>query len=71
MNPDTAEPEDDISPNAVKLIAALGSSCTKVSEIIQQKDEKVFKAIQAGLDRANENATSRAQRVRTHKLNHR
>ena len=64
MDPDTGEPTDELSPVAIQAIAALGSKCTKVSEVIQQKDEAVYPAIQKGLDKANEESVSNAQKVR-------
>jgi len=63
MDPDTGEPQDELLPQAKQAVADLGSQCTKVSEIVEQKDKAVFTAIQDGLDRANEHAVSRAQRV--------
>ena len=63
MDPDTGEPEDELTPQAKGAIASLGSKCTKVSEIVEQKDQAVFNAIQEGLDKANEHSVSRAQRV--------
>ena len=65
MDPDTGEPQDELLPQAKQAVADLGSQCTKVSEIVEQKDKAVFTAIQDGLDRANEHAVSRAQRVST------
>ena len=67
MDPDTGEPQDELLAQTKQAVADLGSQCTKVSEIVEQKDEAVFKAIQDGLDRANEHAVSRAQRVRSTK----
>ena len=63
MNPDTGEPTDELSPVALKAITTLGSKCTKVSEVIQQKDEAVYTAIQKGLNKANEHSVSNAQKV--------
>ena len=63
VDPDTGEPEDELLPLAKQMIAELGSSCTTVSEIVRTKDEAVYKAIQEGLDRANQHAVSRAQKV--------
>ena len=65
MNPETGEPGDEVLPEASTLIARLGSNCTKASEIVASKDEKVYREITAGLERANEQAISRPQRVRT------
>jgi len=63
MDPDTGEPKDSLIPQARQMIENLGSRNTKVSEIVAEEDRAVFTAIQEGLDRANEAATSRAQRV--------
>lgn len=63
MDADSGEPTDELDPSAIQMIAALGSKCTKVSEVIQAKDEAVFKAIQEALTKANEKAISNAQKV--------
>lgn len=63
MDPETGEPKDELLPETKTLIAKLGSSCTKVSEVLASKDEKVYNEITAGMARANEHAISRAQRV--------
>ncbi len=63
MDPDSAEPTDDLEPSAITMIAALGSKCTKVSEVIETKDEAVFGAIQQALTKANEKAISNSQKV--------
>ena len=63
MDPDTGKSLDTLTPQAQQLIQNVGSRNTKVSEIVAQEDRAVFTAIQEGLDRANEQATSRAQRV--------
>ena len=65
---DTGEPQDELLPEAKTLIAKLGSSCSKVSEVLASKDEKVYSEITAGLERANKHAMSHAQRVRNHDL---
>ena len=63
VDPDTGEPQDELLPRAKQMIAELGSSCTTVSEIIGKKEEAVYRAIQEGIERANQHAVSRAQRV--------
>ena len=63
MDPDTGKSLDTLTPQAKQLIQDLGSQNTKASEIVAQEDRAVFTAIQEGLDRANEHATSRAQKV--------
>lgn len=64
MDPDSGEATDDLDPNAIRMIAVLGSKCTKVSEVVEQKDELVFAAIQQALTKANEKAVSSAQKVK-------
>ena len=64
MDPDTGEPQDELLPQAKQMIAALGSQNTTVSKIVQEKDEAVYRGIQEGLDRANEEAVSHAQKVK-------
>ena len=56
---------DTLTPHAQQLIQTLGSHNTKISEIVSQKDTTVFDAIQEGLDRANEHATSETHWVGT------
>ena len=63
VDPETGEPQDELLPQATQMIAELGSKCTTVSEIVRQKDEAVYTAIQEGLERANQHSASRAQKV--------
>ena len=63
MNLETGEPTDELLPQAKQAIAALGSKCTTVTEVFEQKDKSVYDGIQKGLDRANEYAESHAQKV--------
>ena len=54
---------DQLSPNALHQVEALGSHNTTVSGIRDPKDIAVYDAIQEGIKRANLHATSNAQRV--------
>ena len=63
MDPDTGEPLDELAPAAQECLEELGCSCTKVSEVLQSKNSAVYAAIQEGLDKANKEAISNAQRV--------
>lgn len=63
MDPNTGVPSDDLDPAAVKLISDLGSTATKVSQVIETHDKAVYAAIQQGIDRANEEAISNASKV--------
>jgi hypothetical protein len=59
----TAEPQDTLTPLARKAVEELGSPCTTVSAIISTRDPAVFSAISQGLERANQKAASKAQKV--------
>ncbi|XP_067017003.1 long-chain-fatty-acid--CoA ligase ACSBG2-like [Acropora muricata] len=63
VNPNTAEPTDNLSGDAIDFCASVGSNAKTVSEILSTKDENIMKAIQEGIDRANSQSISRAQRV--------
>ena len=63
MDPDTNEPTDVLTAQAARLIAAKGSSATKISEIVDNQDQAVFTAIQDGIDCANAKAISNAATV--------
>ena len=65
MDKDTEKPLDILTPQAQQVIKTLGSQNTRISEIIAQEDRAVFTAIQKGVDRVNERATSQAQKVDT------
>eukprot|EP00800_Vazella_pourtalesii_P020730 TRINITY_DN745_c0_g1_i1.p1 TRINITY_DN745_c0_g1~~TRINITY_DN745_c0_g1_i1.p1 ORF type:complete len:737 (+),score=147.28 TRINITY_DN745_c0_g1_i1:72-2282(+) len=65
MDENSGYPTQEISPLARDLLAAIGCKATTVSEVIDDKNgnDVVFKAIQEGIDRANKQATSNAQRI--------
>ncbi|XP_008331216.1 long-chain-fatty-acid--CoA ligase ACSBG2-like isoform X2 [Cynoglossus semilaevis] len=63
VNAESGEPEDDLTPEAVQFCRSLGSNATKVSEIAGGRDQAVNKAIQEGVNRVNQKATSNAQRI--------
>ena len=63
MDPTNGGPTDALTAEAIQLISALGSSATTVSQVIDNKDEAVYSAIQKGIDAANEHAISHAQKV--------
>ncbi|XP_015764138.1 PREDICTED: long-chain-fatty-acid--CoA ligase ACSBG2-like [Acropora digitifera] len=63
VNPNTAEPTDNLSGDAIDFCTSVGSNAKTVSEILSTKDENIMKAIQEGIDRANSQSISRAQRV--------
>ncbi|CAB1324284.1 unnamed protein product, partial [Coregonus sp. 'balchen'] len=63
VNGDTGAPEDELTPEAIELCRKLGSNATRVSEIAGGRDRVIHAAIQEGINRVNENATSNAQRI--------
>uniref|UniRef100_A0A673JAG8 Long-chain-fatty-acid--CoA ligase ACSBG2 n=1 Tax=Sinocyclocheilus rhinocerous TaxID=307959 RepID=A0A673JAG8_9TELE len=63
VNNETGAPEDELTPEAVELCRKLGSNSTRVSEIAGGRDRVVYAAIQEGINRVNEKATSNAQRI--------
>ena len=63
MNLTTGQPTDDLDPEAIASLSAIGCSATTVSAITSSKNEQVFKAIQDALQKANEDAISNAQKV--------
>lgn len=60
---ETGEPLDDLTELARKFCKKHGAEIKTVSEFLEKKDEKLMKAIQDGIDRYNNKATSRAQKV--------
>ncbi|XP_061172776.1 long-chain-fatty-acid--CoA ligase ACSBG2-like isoform X1 [Saccostrea echinata] len=63
VNPDTLEPTDNLTALTVDWVKAQGSDSTKVSDILNNKDAVILRAIQQGIDKANERAISRAQKI--------
>ena len=63
MNTDTGEPTDNLTPEAINMIAAKGSTATKISQVIDNQDPAVFTAIEEGIQRANTRAVSNAATV--------
>lgn len=47
----------------ISWLSSLNCNFTKVSEVVANKPKEVFEAIQKGIDRANKNAISNAQKV--------
>ncbi|XP_078533829.1 long-chain-fatty-acid--CoA ligase ACSBG2-like [Lissotriton helveticus] len=63
VDADTGEPKDELTSEAVVFCQQLGSSATRVSEVVSSRDPAIYTAIQEGVDRVNRRATSNAQRV--------
>ena len=60
---ETMLPTEKLSPAAVAWCRSVGSSATTLSDVLNQRDEKILKALQGGIDRANARAISRAQKI--------
>jgi len=63
MDPDTQEPQDELTSTAVAWFQSIGISVTTVSEVLSSQDERITQCIQDGITRANERAVSHAQNV--------
>ncbi|XP_068175831.1 long-chain-fatty-acid--CoA ligase ACSBG2-like isoform X2 [Antennarius striatus] len=63
VNAESGDPEDELTPEAIEICRKLGSSVTRVSEIVGGRDKVIYAAIQDGINRVNEKATSNAQRI--------
>uniref|UniRef100_A0A673A609 Long-chain-fatty-acid--CoA ligase ACSBG2 n=1 Tax=Sphaeramia orbicularis TaxID=375764 RepID=A0A673A609_9TELE len=63
VNSESGAPEDELTPEVVELCRKLGSTATRVSEICGGRDRAVHGAIQDGINRVNDKATSNAQRI--------
>ena len=51
MTLDTGAPLDDLTPEAITWCKDVGCQATKLSDILNNNDEKVMKAIQDGITR--------------------
>uniref|UniRef100_A0A7N8WIX3 Long-chain-fatty-acid--CoA ligase ACSBG2 n=1 Tax=Mastacembelus armatus TaxID=205130 RepID=A0A7N8WIX3_9TELE len=63
VNTNSGIPEDELTPEALEFCRKLGSKATRVSEIAGGRDRVIHAAIQEGINRVNEKATSNAQRI--------
>uniref|UniRef100_A0A0B8RRA7 Long-chain-fatty-acid--CoA ligase ACSBG2 n=1 Tax=Philothamnus irregularis TaxID=1899461 RepID=A0A0B8RRA7_9SAUR len=63
LNLETGISEDELTPEAVEFCQKLGSKSTKVSDIVGNKDVVVYTAIQKGIMKVNDRATSNAQKI--------
>ncbi|KAF5911504.1 hypothetical protein HPG69_000796 [Diceros bicornis minor] len=59
LDPDTSDPTDNLTEQAVEFCRRVGSKATTVSEIVGRKDEAVYQAIEEGIQRVNKNAAAR------------
>lgn len=64
VDPTTTAPKDDLSETVLKWCQSLGCTSSTVSELLQERHEKVWEAIQAGVDMANTKAQSRVAQIK-------
>lgn len=60
---ETAKPMDQLSKTALDWCRSIGCTATTVTEILESNDKTFMQAIQQGIDRANDHAISRAQKI--------
>ncbi len=63
VDADTQMPVEELTRNAKSWCESLDSNAMTVSDVLQNKDDVLLKAIQDGIDRANAKSVSRAQKV--------
>lgn len=64
IDPADGTPSDTLLPSTQEWLKSLGCPATTVTEVLKAgPDPKLLAAIQSGIDRANQKATSRAQRI--------
>ncbi|XP_022272729.1 long-chain-fatty-acid--CoA ligase ACSBG1 isoform X4 [Canis lupus baileyi] len=63
LDPDTSDPTDNLTEQAMEFCQRVGSKATTVSEIVGTKDEAVYQAIEQGIQRVNKNAAARPYHI--------
>ena len=63
VDTETMEPTEKLSSAARDWIQEQGSRATTVQEVLEGPDVAVMRGIQAGIDKANKQAVSNAQRI--------
>lgn len=63
LDPETSEPTDSLTEQAVEFCQRVGSKASTVSEIVGQRDEAVYQAIHEGIQRVNANAAARPYHI--------
>ncbi|XP_048649451.1 long-chain-fatty-acid--CoA ligase ACSBG1 isoform X1 [Marmota marmota marmota] len=63
LDPDTSDPTDNLTEQAVEFCQRVGSRASTVSEIVGKKDEAVYQAIEEGIQRVNANAAARPYHI--------
>ncbi|KAM8784031.1 long-chain-fatty-acid--CoA ligase ACSBG1 isoform 2-T2 [Rhynchonycteris naso] len=63
LDPDTSDPTDNLTEQAVEFCQQVGSKATTVSEIVGRKDEAVYQAIEEGIRRVNRKAAAQPYHI--------
>ncbi|KAM7048406.1 long-chain-fatty-acid--CoA ligase ACSBG1 isoform 3-T5 [Molossus nigricans] len=63
LDPDTSDPTDNLTEQAVEFCRRVGSRASTVSEIVGGKDESVYQAIEEGIQRVNRDAAARPYHI--------
>ncbi|XP_076984682.1 long-chain-fatty-acid--CoA ligase ACSBG1 isoform X2 [Tamandua tetradactyla] len=63
LDPDTSDPTDNLTEQALEFCQRVGSRASTVSEIVEEKDEAVYQAIEEGIQRVNMNAAARPYHI--------
>ncbi|XP_021027485.1 long-chain-fatty-acid--CoA ligase ACSBG1 [Mus caroli] len=63
LDPETSEPTDSLTEQAMEFCQRVGSKASTVSEIVGQRDEAVYQAIHEGIQRVNANAAARPYHI--------
>nr|XP_015098639.1 long-chain-fatty-acid--CoA ligase ACSBG1 isoform X3 [Vicugna pacos] len=63
LDPDTSDPTDNLTEQAVEFCQRVGSRATTVSEIVDKKDEAVYQAIEEGIQRVNMKAAAQPYHI--------
>ncbi|XP_044516222.1 long-chain-fatty-acid--CoA ligase ACSBG1 [Gracilinanus agilis] len=63
LDPETSDPTDYLTDQALEFCQKVGSKATKVSEIVGRKDEAIYQAIEEGIQRVNEKAAAQPYRI--------
>ncbi|RNA00070.1 long-chain-fatty-acid-- ligase ACSBG2 [Brachionus plicatilis] len=63
LNPETGEPLDELNTECINYLESINSTSKNITDIIDNKDPIVYKAIEEGLKNANKKAPSRAANI--------
>lgn len=63
LDPDTSDPTDNLTEQAVEFCQRVGSKASTVSDIVGKKDQAVYQAIEEGIQKVNRNAAARPYHI--------